>query len=152
MTDGLSPPIDGEAIENYAWSADQRLNRHEKRNDVTRRRLFHLAAMSLAGLSISTVWPDRARADRLFEVLFGDARLAARLGARHLVQDPASGRRGRLLVAELASGGDLDERQALAARIADQLARLETVVVDGWVMARAEADLCAAVHLDRHGS
>lgn len=119
---------------------------------MTRRRLFHLAAMSLAGLSISMVWPDRARADRLFEVLFGDARLAARLGARHLSQDPAAGRRGRLLAAELVSGHDPDEQQALAARVADQLARLDTVVVDGWVMARAEADLCAAVHLDRLGS
>lgn len=123
----------------------------QKRNDVTRRRLFYLAAMSMAGLSISMVWPDRARADRLFEVLFGDARLAAQLGARHLIQDPAAGRRGRLLVAELTRGRHLDEKLTLAARVADELARLDTVVVDGWVMARAEADLCAAVHLDRCG-
>ena len=49
---------------------------------------------------------------------------------------------------------ELDARQTpaeqrLRERVDADLAALDVVVVDGWVMARMEADLCAAVYLDR---
>ena len=39
--------------------------------------------------------------------------------------------------------------ERLRARTDADLEALDVVVVDGWVMARSEAELCAAVDLDR---
>jgi hypothetical protein len=85
----------------------------------------------------------------LFKTMFGDPRLAASIGRRHRVIDPAAAARGRALVRRLAAGGSERAAHALRRTIADDLARLDVTVVDGWVMARAEADFCAAVDLDR---
>lgn len=117
--------------------------------NVNRRRLIKLATLSLAGLALPAAWLSRGRADLLFSDMFGDARLAASLGRRHLAVDAGAARRGRRLAAELAAQGvDASRRRLSECKDAD-LRALDVVVVDGWVMARAEADLCAAVHLDR---
>lgn len=116
---------------------------------MNRRRLIKLAALSLAGLALPVAWLSRQRADLLFDDMFGDTRLAARLGRRHLAMDASAGARGRALAADLAAHGTDAGKQRLAERKKADFAVLDLVVVDGWVMARAEADLCAAVHLDR---
>ncbi|MGI9421194.1 MAG: hypothetical protein ACR2RA_25490 [Geminicoccaceae bacterium] len=116
---------------------------------MNRRRLIKLAALSMAGLALPVAWLSQRRADLLFSDMFGDARLAGRLGRGHLAVDAGAAARGRTLAAELfALRSDARRRRLLEQRNAD-LAALDVVVVDGWVLARAEADLCAVVHLDR---
>ena len=117
---------------------------------MDRRHLIKLAALSLAGLAAPVAGLVRPRADALFAAFFGDPGLAARIGQISLARDEASGSRGRALAAELASFRPTSGRRHLQERIDTDLEALDLVVVDGWVMARTEADLCAAVHLDRN--
>ncbi len=116
---------------------------------MKRRCLIKLAALSLAGLALPAAWLNRLGADAFFADLFGDAGFAAHIGQIRHAQDGNAGARGRALIAGLASG-PMETRQAsLRERIGADLEALDVVVVDGWVLARAEADLCVAVHLDR---
>ncbi|MEM7041511.1 MAG: hypothetical protein AAF543_01740 [Pseudomonadota bacterium] len=117
---------------------------------MNRRHLIKLTALSLAGLVAPAAGPARQRADALFKELFGDPGFAAHVGQASLADDETSGSRGRELVAEIASLRPPAGMQRLQERIDADLEALDLVVVDGWVMARAEADLCAAVHLDRN--
>lgn len=116
---------------------------------MKRRRLFKLAALSLAGLALPVAWLNRLRADVFFGDLFGDPGFAARIGQIRHVQDVKAHIRGRTLVAALASQPLPARAERLRQRVVVDLEALDVVVVDGWVMARSEADLCAAVHLDR---
>ncbi len=116
---------------------------------MKRRRLIKLAALSLAGLALPVAWLNRLRADVVFNELFGDASFAARIGRIRLAEDGKAGARGRMLIADLAPDSARAKAERLHERIAADFETLDVVVVDGWVMARTEADLCAAVHLDR---
>ncbi|MGI9487409.1 MAG: hypothetical protein ACR2RF_16335 [Geminicoccaceae bacterium] len=116
---------------------------------MKRRRLIKLAALSLAGLALPVAWLHRLRADVFFNELFGDASFAARIGRIHHAQDGEAGGRGRALIADLASRPLQTMEVCLRECVGADLEALDVVVVDGWVMARTEADLCAAVHLDR---
>jgi hypothetical protein len=120
-----------------------------QRKKVKRRRLIKLAALSLAGLSLPATWSRPLRADTLFQDIFGHAGFAARLGRLHHANDPAAAARGRALVSDLAAQPVLAREIRLRQHTDADLSALDVVVVDGWVMARTEADLCAAVHLDR---
>lgn len=116
---------------------------------MNRRHLIELAALSLAGLAIPAAWLFRHGADAIFRDMFGDPSVAAHRGRLHLAKDAGAAWRGRALAAELAAHLPADrERRLFELKCAD-LDNLDVVVVDGWVMARTEADLCAAVHLDR---
>ncbi len=118
---------------------------------MERRCFIGLASWVTASMALPLAWSRPLRADTLFELIFGDASMAACLGARHIEVDSAAGDRGRRLVDDLImrAGRDWDAlRRVLAQRIADDMAALDTVVVDGWVMARSEADFCAAVCQD----
>lgn len=116
---------------------------------MKRRYLIKLAALSLASLLLPAFSARSPRAHALFKDMFGDDRLADRLGGLHLRQAPSAGGRGRSLAAKLV-GMDASLRQEwLLARCQRDFSKLDIVTVDGWVMARSEADLCAAVHLDR---
>lgn len=116
---------------------------------MKRRHLIRLAALSLASFLLPTVGARSSRAHTLFKDMFGDDRLAARLGRLHLGEDPSAGGRGRSLAAELDKLHATARQEYLQARCLTDFGNLDTVTVDGWVMARSEADLCAAVHLDR---
>ena len=116
---------------------------------MKRRRLIKLAALSLAGLALPVAWLNRHRADVFFNDLFGDTSFAARIGHIRHAQDGKAGGRGRALIADLASRPSQAKEVCLRECVDADLEALDIVVVDGWVMARAEADLCAAVHLDR---
>ncbi|MEZ5930466.1 MAG: hypothetical protein R3F54_00645 [Alphaproteobacteria bacterium] len=113
-----------------------------------RRHLFKLAALPLASFALTLSGWRPLRADAMFRDLFGDDRLAAGLGRLYQQQDPQAGRRGLSLVAELASIEPSARERRLLARRQTELAALDVVTIDGWVLARSEADLCAAVHLD----
>ena len=116
---------------------------------MKRRRLIKLAVLSLAGLALPVAWLNRLRADVFFDDLFGDSGFAARIGRIRHAQDGKAGGRGRALVTNFASQTRQMKGECLRAQVRADLDALDVVVVDGWVMARTEADLCAAVHLDR---
>ncbi|MGI9498869.1 MAG: hypothetical protein ACR2P3_02445 [Geminicoccaceae bacterium] len=119
---------------------------------MNRRRLIKLAALSSGGLSLGSLaltWLPSLRANTLFKDLFGDPGVAALIGRLHQTKDPGSGTRGQALVANLAVHEASAREQQLRECVGADLAALDVVIVGGWVMARSEADLCAAVHLDR---
>jgi hypothetical protein len=116
---------------------------------VKRRHLIKLAALTLASSLLTTIGPKRTFAHSFFKDIFGDDRLAARLGRLHLRQDPSAGERGRSLTVELDDPQAPSKQERLLERSRADFEKLDIVTVDGWVMARSEADLCAAVHLDR---
>lgn len=116
---------------------------------MKRRPLIKLAALSLAGLVLPLAKARTVSADAVFRELFGDDRVAAHLGRLHLRQDPMAGARGRSILADLAAASPTSRETDLRARSQAELAALEVVTVDGWVLARSEADLCAAVFLGK---
>jgi hypothetical protein len=79
--------------------------------------------------------------------LLPDIREAARLGRLVLARDAGAAAAGEALVAVLEVTGGRNPhgiREAFAERRRADFAMLDTQVVDGWVLARAEAQLCAA--------
>ena len=117
--------------------------------NVNRRRLFKLAVTPLACLAWPTAWLSSVNAQTLFADMFGDVRIAERLGQLYLSKDRNAGERGRQIALELAAYGGSSRQEQLQDRCQSDLAGLDVVVVDGWVLARSEADLCSAIHLDR---
>lgn len=116
---------------------------------MLRRQMIKLAALSLVGFALPLTWLPPLRADTLFKSLFGDIGLAARVGRLYHARDPGAGTRGRALVADLGAFPSSARPNRLRERTDADFEALDVVVVDGWVMARSEAELCAAVHLDR---
>ena len=114
-----------------------------------RRHLIKLAAYSLLGLLVPAGGLRPLHAHTVFQNMFGDDRIAAQLGKLYQRQDPSAGARGRSLAAKLAAMRSSARQDYLQMRSQADLAALDIVTIDGWVMARSEADLCAAVHLDR---
>lgn len=116
---------------------------------MTRRRLIKLAGLSLASFVLPVTWSSRLRADALFDSMFGNPSFAARMGLAHRLVDPSASERGLGLAADLAAAAPSVREGRFRSKVDRDLAALDVVVVDGWVMARSEADFCAAVHLER---
>ena len=116
---------------------------------MDRRLLIKLVGLPLASFVVPLTWPKRLHADTLFATMFGDASMAARVGSAHKMQDAMAGKRGRALLADLASKPSDERTRYLCERAREDFAELDVVVADGWVMGRTEADLCAAVSEDR---
>ena len=122
-----------------------------------RRRCFGSLAFPLAllfGFPMQKAWTSVPPEDLtgLLAALTGDARFAARLGAFCLATVEA----GRLAETERRLGqrnptGPRELRRAIAELAGEDLARRDLVVVDGWVLARAEAEALALLHLARGG-
>ena len=78
---------------------------------------------------------------------FSDLTALRQLGAIYLVAHPEE--RSRALLSQLLIAGD---EGAIPSRLLSAVARdwsnNHVVVVDGWVLARAEARLCALLHLE----
>jgi hypothetical protein len=121
----------------------------QRRKKVDRRLLIKLVGLPLISFVVPLTWPKRLHADALFETMFGDASVAARVGSAHKKQDAMAVERGRALLADLASIPGDERAQYLRERATEDFAELDVVVADGWVMGRTEADLCAAVFEDR---
>jgi len=98
-------------------------------------------ADALAALPADTAQPLAAG-------VFGDPAALARVGALYLAAYPGEADAGHLwhmvgrCDAELAGF-----KQALRQRIDRDWRALDMVVIEGWVFARTEARLCAALHL-----
>jgi hypothetical protein len=120
---------------------------------LRRREFLALGAGLLAGLAA----PRRARAavptrDPVAR-LFAHPDSARIVGRRYLEAFPQRAERARLeadCVNRVALAADADAtawREALAALRRREFADGETVVLDGWVLARSEASLCALLAL-----
>jgi hypothetical protein len=119
---------------------------------VSRRRL--LLASLFAGLSafLPRGAVARPRAERLLAV-FGRRDSAREVGVRVVASLPAGTGRAALarelahrhpaLPAALDAGDDAEVARLLRETIADDLHHGRVRVVDGWVLARTEAELCA---------
>lgn len=91
-----------------------------------------------------------ADAASLLRNLVTDREGAARLGRTYLAAHPGEARGGGLVRALAGPTGPTSASgasSAVAARIRSDYAAGNTVVVDGWVLSRAEARLCALVAL-----
>jgi soluble lytic murein transglycosylase-like protein len=85
--------------------------------------------------------------------LFSDPGAAARLGARYLAALAPSRRRGETIAAlALARGvagmAPRSRRAQIAAAIRRDFAEGAIVTIDGWMLARSEARLCASAYLE----
>lgn len=117
---------------------------------MRRRRLLELAVLALTGLASPKSVSASHRADDVFKGIFGEIGLAAHIGRLHILRDAGAKARGRSLVNDFAAlGRSMREKRLNQQKQAD-LAALDVVTIDGWVLARSEADLCAVVYLDRN--
>jgi hypothetical protein len=125
--------------------------------DLTRRRLLiaaaGVAAAIAAGPSGLLTMIERltaADASSLLRGLISDREGAARLGRLYLAAHPTEARTG-VLVRDLLGPTEptsvIGASREVAARIRGDFAAGSTVVVDGWVLSRAEARLYALVAL-----
>lgn len=90
---------------------------------------------------------DRASGPPL-DGLVGDRATAARMGMSHLLADPSASQRLAALENEIAAASSPEGlRAALRTRRERELMQEEIAVVDGWVLARSEADLLALIAL-----
>ena len=76
----------------------------------------------------------------------GDRRALKRLGAAYLAAHPEERDRSRLSRL-LAGEGSTQIRLRLIENIAQDWAKHNICIVEGWVLARSESRLCAALHL-----
>jgi hypothetical protein len=110
------------------------------------RRKMLVTAAAATGASVLPHQPAAAGVSAL-DVLLPAGPEAERLGRRVLERHPRTAAAGRALAAslEVACGTNPETiRGAFADHRAVQLAALDTCVVDGWVLARCEAEICAA--------
>jgi hypothetical protein len=115
--------------------------------------LLTVALEALAGGLVTRLVPARNRrvgADPAPLDFFGDRNAAAAIGARYLASHPEDRDGGRIL-REMALTTRPRTRAELHERLCEQHARDfaddRTVVVDGWVLSRTEARLCALTAL-----
>ena len=120
-----------------------------------KRRFF--AYLSLAWISPATLSVPPATATEgsdplpaLLAQLTLDQSTAVRMGQAYL----AVAEHGRLAATEARLGRARGEgvaglRQAIAALVRADLARADTILVDGWVLARAEAETLALISIER---
>ena len=93
--------------------------------------------------------PPEAAPGTSLVLLFNHRDSAIAIGQRYLSCYPDDGAPGEL-AADLhrASGGDpVAARTALRARVRQDFERGDTVLLEGWVLARSECHACAAVAL-----
>ena len=84
------------------------------------------------------------------EQLFSDTDSARVVGLRYLAESPGSAYGALDRVRELADasyrhGAKASFEEQLVRQRRDDFASCKSVIIDGWVMARCEADLCAAL-------
>ncbi len=79
--------------------------------------------------------------------LFPDSTAIRRLGALYLAAHPAERSQG-LLSQLLIGGGEGTVPSRLFCAVARDWSVHDVVVVDGWILARTEARLCAFLHLE----
>jgi hypothetical protein len=79
--------------------------------------------------------------------LFSDLNALRRLGALYLVAHPEECSRAVLSQLLIADDGEAIQSQLLSAVTRDWFHH-HVAVVDGWLLARTEARLCAALHLE----
>jgi hypothetical protein len=76
----------------------------------------------------------------------GDGAALSRLGAHYLASNPQE--RSRKLLSQLLS---MDGASSVGSRLIEHIARdwskHDVTTVDGWLLARTEARICAALHL-----
>jgi hypothetical protein len=123
-----------------------------RRPRMKRRSLLAAAAALIPAATFGPWWLHRLRtSDTLAAALFTDAATARRIGERYLAahaeeRDPAA------LAAHLPAGcaapprsrrDDAELRAAPGKQRARDFAAGDTVIVDGWILARTEARLCA---------
>lgn len=122
---------------------------------LTRRGFLASLAVGIAGaaLGLRLYWTERrtpAGAEQLVRLL-PHADSAARLGQRYLDDTPQEADATRLiaLIGTVPAVGESDAalRARLQARIRQDFIDGDTVAVDGWLLSRTEARLCALVHL-----
>jgi hypothetical protein len=119
---------------------------------VSRRHVVRLACGAAAGgVTAAIAPPSRAEATRLAG-LFRDGASASRVGHRYLATLASDADRTTILAASPALEPVLRASRRGAAAllrqaVAEDFQRGNTVVVDGWVLAAAEARLCALVAL-----
>ncbi len=78
---------------------------------------------------------------------FSDLAALRRLGALYLAAHPEE--RSRTRLSRLLIGGDDDSIPArLRSAVARDWSNNQVAVVDGWLLARSEARLCAVLHLE----
>jgi len=117
---------------------------------TTRRRQALIGAAALATAFVGRGWPSPERAATGSLLCSVRARASARIiGAAYLAThpdeaDPALLRRA--IAADLAPAAQRDQAEldrALAHRVRADFLEQRTVKVDGWVLSRTEARLCA---------
>lgn len=130
------------------------------RDGIHRRTVLKAIATAVAAVPVSTwtLLPSTAHAHdadaSLRDILLRlcpDARHAVTVGRCYIDDDPVAPSSVQRLRQWLEPCGDDAVRvgHAFRARRAADFARGDSVVVDGWVLARCEADLCAAIVLLR---
>lgn len=123
-----------------------------RRPRMKRRSLLAAAAALIPVASLGPWWLHRLRRpETLAAALFTDAATARRIGERYLAAN-AEERDPEALAARLPAGCAAPARTrrdmaAVRAALGEQRARDfatgDTVIVDGWILARSEARLCA---------
>jgi hypothetical protein len=91
---------------------------------------------------LATMAEDAVRAE-LLRALVRDRETAARLGRRYLALQPSEASEQRLVELIIDRRSRTPMRTQVAAAIKRDFAGRRTVVVDGWVLSRAEARLFA---------
>jgi hypothetical protein len=114
-----------------------------------RRRRSLLAAALAGGLLARPVASPAAPMAAATTTLFGDADAARAVGLRYLAVHPieraAAAVLDRRLAALMATRGPQAVRAAVSRRIRRDFAAGRTAEVDGWILSRFEARLCATL-------
>lgn len=86
---------------------------------------------------------------QLIESLFTDISSARTVGLKYLAQHPKSAssaiERVQQYVRPVVSGESGDLRECLVKQQKNDFASGDSIIIDGWVFARSEADLCATL-------
>lgn len=130
--------------------------------DIHRRTVLKIIAAASAQGLMWGLFPSPARSDEpsrrealrhALREIFPDHRHALSVGRRYLHQDATASLSLRRVDEWL--GPYIHDASRIAAVIRDRrasdFARRDSIVIDGWVLARCEADLCAAMLLLQAG-
>jgi hypothetical protein len=144
-------------IEKFDYASAAR-HRESQNNELMDRRTVVLGLIGACSGTFASALPietdTRSVAETLSEWLhscgarlFADLRALRRLGALYLVAHPHE--RSRAVLSHLLIGGDEGSIQWRILSAIDRDWRgHHVVVVDGWLLARTEARLCATLHLE----
>lgn len=117
---------------------------------TTRRELFRLAGglvVGAVGLAVAGEALDPRSGASLARSWLRDPATAIDLGSRYLGVHPEEGDSVFLLERSLGAGSAVGAARRFATLRRREFARGDTVVLEGWVVSRAEARLCALLAL-----